>query len=325
MMDLQAFREDLLKERPTLEAWGRFVQVCILDSLQKQSVSMQITAYRVKDIDSAIGKIARKGYAQPLRQMTDLVGVRFVVLISPQVRTVSNIVESADHWTFSLDRDWEQEVCSAPETFGYQSRHYIVNSKSCFEHDGETIPVGLACEVQIRTIMQHAYAEMMHDTIYKANGIVPPQARRFAASSMALIETADHLFCETMRLLDEENRPRKQLCEELVGLYRARIGDTGFGYDERLNLEVLDQCNEYITPYVATEIQALIHERPSIIERIKSRVKSDPFWLQPTVFFAYWLVIKDRRHAFDVWPFSSAHDAMSLVYSDLGISLGRRH
>lgn len=324
-MDLEAFRQDLVQRRPQLEAWGRFVQSCILDRLLGLSVSMQITGSRAKDIDSAIGKIARKDYDDPLTQMTDLVGVRFVVLISPQIRTVSDVLESAEEWTYSLDRDWEQEVQSAPETFGYQSRHYVVRSRQSFEFDGVQVAAGLPCEVQIRTIMQHAYAEMMHDSIYKANGAVPPQAKRFAASSMALIETADHLFCETMRLLDEENRPRKQLWEELVGLYRAKIGDTGFGYDERLNLEVLDQCNEYIAPDVAAEIQVMVRERPTIVERIRSRTTNDPFWLQPTAFFAYWLVLKDRRHAFDIWPFSSAHDAMSLVYSDLGISLGRRH
>lgn len=324
-MDLEAFRQDLIQRRRQLEAWGQFVQSCILDRLRGKSVSMQIAGYRAKDIDSAIGKIARKGYDAPLTQMTDLVGVRFVVLISPQIRTVGDVLESIDEWTFSLDRDWEQEVQNAPETFGYQSRHYIVRSKQSYMFDGVHIEADLPCEVQIRTIMQHAYAEMMHDSIYKANGTVPPQAKRFAASSMALIETADHLFCETMRLLDEENRPRKQLWEELVGLYRAKIGDTGFGYDERLNLEVLDQCNEYIESDLAIEIQAMVRDRPAIIERIKSRITSDPFWLQPTAFFAYWLVLKDRRHAFDIWPFSSAHEAMSLVYADLGISLGRRY
>ncbi|WP_089084317.1 GTP pyrophosphokinase [Aquitalea magnusonii] len=324
-MDLNVFRHDLEQKRPQLEAWGRFVQSCILDRLNGLPVSMQITGSRAKEVDSAIGKIARKNYDDPLMQMTDLVGVRFVVLISPQIKVVSEVLESIDSWAFSLDRDWEQEVEVAPETFGYQSRHYVVRSKYALDFDGVTVPANLPCEVQIRTIMQHAYAEMMHDSIYKANGIVPPQAKRFAASSMALIETADHLFCETMRLLDEENRPRKQLWEELVGMYRAKIGDTGFGYDERLNLEILDQCNKYLTPDVATEIQLMVRDRPAIVERIKSRTTSDPFWLQPTAFFAYWLVLKDRRHAFDIWPFSSAHDAMSLVYSDLGMSLGRRY
>lgn len=324
-MDLEAFRNDLVQRRPQLEAWGRFVQSCILERLQGMSVSIQITGSRTKDIDSAIGKIARKDYDNPLTQMTDIVGVRFVVLISPQIRTVSDALESVAAWTYSLDRDWEKEVESAPETFGYQSRHYVVRSKESFQFDEVQIEANLPCEVQIRTIMQHAYAEMMHDSIYKANGTVPPQAKRFAASSMALIETADHLFCETMRLLDEENRPRKQLWDELVGLYRSKIGDTGFGYDERLNLEILDQCNEYIGADVAEEIQQMVLERPTIADRIRSRTATDPFWLQPTAFFAYWLVLRDRRHAFDIWPFSSAHDAMSLVYSDLGFSLGRRY
>lgn len=321
MTDLQDFRQDLVGRREELETWGRYVMEQVQSSVDRTQVSLQIVSSRAKDVDSAVGKIARKNYTDPFTQMTDLVGVRFVVLISPQIDQIASIIESCEAWSSSLDRDSRQEIDAAPENFSYQSKHYVVRCAADMPRAGLVIRRGLPCEIQIRTIMQHAYAEITHDSIYKPSaGKIPPQARRFIASSMALIETADHLFCETMRLLEEENRPRNRLWEGLVELYNSSMGDLGVGYDEKLNLEVLDSCAEYRSDNALDEIKHLFQSRQILVDKIKSRIQTDAFWSQPTALFAYWLVQKDSRNAFDIWPFASAHDALHKVYSDLGVA-----
>lgn len=322
MSTLEEFRKYLLEGRQEFEAWGRFVVARVRDGLDPTQVSLQIVASRAKEIESAIGKIARKDYKEPLRQMTDLVGVRFVVLISPQIDPIASIVEACSDWDATLDRDAGQEIMAAPETFGYQSKHYVVRNKADLEFEGQIIRAGLPCEIQIRTIMQHAYAEITHGSIYKPSaGRIPPQAKRFVASSMALIETADHLFCETMRLLEIENRPRNQLWHGLMDLYDSKLGDEGMGYDEKLNLAVLDQLAQFQTDTALEEIKFLFQSRDVLVQKIRARIPSDPFWSQPTVLYAYWLVGKDGIHAYEAWPFASALDALTLVYSDLGQSL----
>jgi ppGpp synthetase/RelA/SpoT-type nucleotidyltranferase len=321
MTALEDFRLHLTERRPELQAWGRFVLERIRQAIDPEQVSLQIAASRAKEIESAIGKIARKNYKEPLTQMTDLVGVRLVVLISPQIDPIASIIESCDEWTATLDRDSEQEILAAPESFSYQSKHYVVRCKADLEFEGQAIKAGLPCEIQIRTILQHAYAEITHDSIYKPSaGKIPHKARRFVASSMALIETADHLFCETMRLLDEENRPRNQFWKGLVDLYDSSLGDVGMGYDEKLNLAVLDQLEGYRTDTAMEEIKYLFQNRGVLLTKIKGRISSDSFWSQPTALFAYWLVGKDSMHAFNAWPFASAHDALAMIYSDLGQS-----
>jgi ppGpp synthetase/RelA/SpoT-type nucleotidyltranferase len=69
-----------------------------------------------------VGKIARKNYKTPLTQMTDLVGVRFVVLISPQIEPIKGIIESCPAWTATLDQDSNEEINETPESF------HIINS-----------------------------------------------------------------------------------------------------------------------------------------------------------------------------------------------------
>jgi ppGpp synthetase/RelA/SpoT-type nucleotidyltranferase len=322
MSNLEHFRQYLLDQRPVLEAWGRYVLDRVKSRVAPSEVSLQIVSSRAKEVDTAVGKIARKNYSDPFAQMTDLVGVRFVVLISPQIDPIAGIIESEESWTSSLDRDVDEEIAAAPEEFTYQSKHYVVRNKAAFEYEGQTIGAGLPCEVQIRTIMQHAYAEITHDSIYKPSvGKVPPKARRFVASSMALIETADHLFSETMRLLEEENRPRKELWKGLAAVYASHVGKTESGYDEKLNLAVIDALSGYEPAAAIDEINSLLKNRPALLGKIHNRMKTDPFWAQPTSLLAYWLVRKDSMHAFDVWPFASAREALQLVYSDLGESL----
>ena len=322
MSNIAEFRNHLRSLEPALKAWGghvvNYVQNCLASN---EDVSLQIISSRVKDMGSALGKIVRKEYTDPVNQMTDLVGVRFVVLISPQLALVSEAIENGADWTYTLDRDERAATENAPEHFMYLSRHYVVRARAELALDGVSIPEGLPCEIQVRTIMQHAYAEVVHDDIYKARGAVPPQARRFAASSMALMETADHLFCETMRLLNEENSTRQQLLKELAVLYRSEIGDLREGFDEKLNLMVLRECDDFIQSGLIDQIKQLIRDNGFIVGKIKDRLAYDPFWLQPTVLFAYWLVEHEPEHAYDDWPFAFAHDAMASVYADLGKSI----
>jgi hypothetical protein len=62
----------------------------------------------------------------------------------------------------------------------------------------------LKCEIQIRTILQHAWAEIEHDLEYKSETNPPEIRRRFAALS-ALLEIADREF-EDIRRQEEELR-----------------------------------------------------------------------------------------------------------------------
>jgi len=320
-MEVNALRDYLVENRPLLECWGKYVKSRISQLVASTSVSVQMNSSRAKEIESAVGKVARKGYHDPLNQMTDLVGVRFVVLVSPELSVIGELIETNADWTYTKDRDPDEEAEANAEKFGYQSLHYIVRSRQKFVFEGTLIPEGLPCEVQIRTLLQHAYAEVVHDSIYKAVGKVPPKASRFVARSMALIETTDHLFCETMSLLEEENKVRNQLYTGLADLYSSKIGQTEIGPDEKLNLAVLEAYMDSLPVNSAGEVSSFCDSNSFVISKIRSRLNTDPFWSQPVALLAYWLVSQDHYQVFDKWPFASSHDALRTVYSDLGISL----
>ena len=114
-------------------------------------------------------------------------------MVEEQIKIIQDIVEKSDLWEKSKDVDYEAAREKTPELFGYQSVHYIVRNKNSFERDNIVVEKNIPCEIQIRTLEQHAYAELSHDYIYKRK-IIHPQIKRNLAKIMALNETTDGLY-----------------------------------------------------------------------------------------------------------------------------------
>lgn len=323
MTDWKKFSDRFDMLRPALEAWGQFVHDTIQEKAKEkfsEATSLQMSSMRPKEKQSALEKIGRKSYSNPIVELTDLVGVRFVTLLSSDLDVISEIIETEEIWTYSLDRDEEQEKADAPNVFDYQSRHYVVKAKSEIEINGVTIPAELPCEIQLRTILQHAFAEVTHDKVYKPSGEVPIKAKRFVSSSMALMETADHLMCETMRLINQENEGLKQALSALSRAYDGlNQANASRGYDEKLNLYVIDALKDHIGQNLEEDISQLLREKHFIVDNVIKHSQGDnPFWRQPIALLAYLAVSRSPRRLFIDWPLANFADDIEIIYAELG-------
>jgi len=142
-MDINEFREFLQAHQDAYAAWGQFVSEEICNALRnslgddKAKLFLKIRSEpRLKTIASALGKVSRKGYDNPIVQMTDLIGVRFVVLLSVEIRTISDIIENCDKWHATVSKDYLSEIDVNPKIFDYQSRHYDVRTITQFDYRG---------------------------------------------------------------------------------------------------------------------------------------------------------------------------------------------
>lgn len=310
-----------------LQAWGDYVLDYIKQEVEKipnnYIIVQKYEGPRVKDTQSAISKVIRKGYTDPLSQMTDLVGVRVIVLLSIHLPVIDKIIENNNKWTYSKDRSIEQEQLEAPTVFAYQSNHYIVTAVGDFCHIDKPIQKGVKCEVQIRTLMQHAYAVTTHDTLYKPSATIPTKAERFMSSSMALLETADHLMCETMELVDKIISNKEELYSSLLDMYKKHINSSVEG-NKQLNLFAIENLGNTLDKFqlnthnLQNEIELLLQQKPFIVNRIKSRHES--FWQEPMCLLAYLLYVKNSRLLKREWPLAIYDEQIALVFSDLGDS-----
>ncbi len=206
-MTEEEFLAKFEQSKPCYNAWGAYVVDKIKEHVKvKTSKSLQSffkiePTFRLKDAKSIVQKAfhRNKNYLDPWNDITDKVGCRFVVLLLSDIKIVQEAVEEIGEWTFSKDRDFYKEKENEPERFAYQSMHYVVRNKEAIaisqdESSIVEIPVNTPCEIQIRTLMQHAYSEMTHDSIYKSNVKTRNDVIRIASRCSAMIETTDELF-----------------------------------------------------------------------------------------------------------------------------------
>ncbi len=126
-------------------------------------------------------------YSDPLHQITDQIGVRVIAYVASDVEAVADLL--VDHFVVKNDRDMGLETASEG-LFGYASRHLLLTTAARDEAPGRDF------QVQVRTVLQHAWAEFEHDIRYK--GSVPAEHarefdRRFTLAA-GLIELADAEF-----------------------------------------------------------------------------------------------------------------------------------
>ena len=143
-------------------------------------------------------------YPSPLNDITDLAGVRIITFFPRAVESVGACIheefEVLEH--MDLSRTLLQE-----ERFGYQSEHYLIKLDSKRTALPEYKPhLGLIAEVQVRTILQHTWAEIEHDIQYKSSITIPKTIRRRFTALAGLLEIADREF----QAIQDEDKQLKQ-------------------------------------------------------------------------------------------------------------------
>jgi ppGpp synthetase/RelA/SpoT-type nucleotidyltranferase len=284
----------------------------------KAEVFIRIPAIpRLKQDGSLITKAFYRGkeYDDPLSDITDKVGVRFVVLLAKDIPIVCGALEACAEWEWSKDKDYEKEIVNAPYEFKYQSVHYIVRSRSQ-DIGGTTITAGTPCEVQIRTLLQHAHSELTHDTIYKPSVEQTPDMHRAAAKSMALIEATNDYFEQLMELIETSVQPNKQLSKEIAVLYREFVGlDPDPTKAEGL---LNDAYAEFAPGNPIDAVRQLVNGKPFIIERIRERAPARLLFRQPSILLAYLAVSRRQGEARAAWPLTPGE--LKPIFTDLGLA-----
>lgn len=323
-MNEAEFLERWHSERPLYIAWGEFVLNHINGCLAKEIAPTTLDYFikvpakpRVKADETLLDKAfhRNKNYADPYGNITDKVGMRFVVLLTSDIAKVCSVIEGQqEFWSHSKDRDYEAERLEKPLEFAYQSMHYIVRAAAGIENTGIKIPAGTPCEIQVRTLLQHAHSELTHDTLYKPKTTAKPEVKRIIAKSMALIEATDEFFAQAMDSLNSALAVQTGLLATLSKIYEEKLGFPAGS--ERSNQFVVDAVAERLPPDLSATITNFLSANDFIFDRIKERRESNHFFRQPAVLLAYYLSSTIPAQTKDVWPLDT--EDLALIFSDLG-------
>ncbi|KQB86716.1 GTP pyrophosphokinase [Corynebacterium lowii] len=177
------------------EAEERFVDA-IEELLSDAGVTYDRVVARIKSWPSLKAKARKRSddgsplYPDPWKNIHDLIGVRVTTFHSTEIPVAVNVLAKSFHVLRSVDKAEQTRVAG---DFGYGSHHLVLR----VEEDADELEDfrGMAFEVQVRTVLQHAWAEFEHDIRYKSGKEkLDPRVDRAFTLAAGLIELADQQF-----------------------------------------------------------------------------------------------------------------------------------
>ncbi|MUK26217.1 GTP pyrophosphokinase [Aliivibrio fischeri] len=327
-MNEQEFLQKWHQEYPMYQAWGELVtsRLCLklenagydLNSHLKQPVTP-----RLKESNSLIDKAfyrPNKNYNDPYNDIEDKIGCRFVVLLVDHIEEISELIRNQDDWAIKKCRHFNEERKKDPLLFTYQSVHYVVRPRVDIKLNDITIRKNTPCEIQIRTLLQHAYAELTHDALYKAKKIVNPEVHRTVAKSMALIETTDDFFSDVHNKLNTGAIDTLDINHGLREIYIKHTG-TKPAPVQKSSLVILDEFECLIDNETLKKIDLLMDKYNFISQVIKDKTPDYPFYNQSVVVFVYWLIYRKKNRLLENWPLD--RKIIETLATDISISLDK--
>jgi ppGpp synthetase/RelA/SpoT-type nucleotidyltranferase len=255
--DHAAVVSDLLRiystQLPLISDASERLRTLIQHAVEEARVKVSSISVRVKRNDSLKRKLERKRKYASLTDVTDLIGLRIITYDPDDSDRVSRAIRD------SFDCDWDNCEDKSDrlkaEQFGYRSDHHVIYVPKCIL---ENVP-GLRAEIQVRTLLQHAWAEIEHDDLgYHADSLVPTEIRRRLARVAAVLEGVDLEFRDLRKIAQ-----RPALRSIRVEGLSEPLGEVEFSLDPKTLRTIQDSdltlfFNTNVTPTPGSEKDPLL-------------------------------------------------------------------
>lgn len=282
-----AAEDEYRRVQGTYRDFAETIRTLLARALEAGSVPVHSIEARAKQVDSLGRKAARPEetapdrpkYARPLEEIKDLAGARVITFFLNSVQKADIVISEQFEVLERSNRS--AFLRGGGERLGYESMHYVVRL-----HPGRLAwpeyakYAGLTAEIQVRTILQHAWAEIEHDVQYKSVEALPSEIRRRFLALAGMIEIGDREFqaiadahdavrINAKRLMREGRLDEVELTPESLRDYL----DAKFGPDGRMteytyvwwvrnlkrygfsNLAELDAC---VSPYDDDQVSRVL-------------------------------------------------------------------
>lgn len=205
------------------EQFSKEVEEIITKILKAQSIPYQSVSHRVKEKESYLNKCNKEKYADPIEQITDVSGIRIIAYTNQDVARICEILQ--DEFIVDEGNSGNKDDMLETDKVGYLSVHYIIqlNEKRLGLSEYKLFE-NLKCEVQVRTLLQHAWAEIEHDRNYKFSGVLPKEIKRRFYLVAGVLELMDNEFDKLSRDIDTYEKSMQKAVSK---------GDYNLGIDSK--------------------------------------------------------------------------------------------
>jgi ppGpp synthetase/RelA/SpoT-type nucleotidyltranferase len=197
--------EEYLRRVPLYEDFAASLSSILRAALDAAGITVHSIESRAKDVESFGRKATqsslvdsrRPRYESPLTEVTDLAGVRVLTYFLQDVADIDELIAAE---LDVLDMTNEPGLLGKTETFGYESAQYVVQLRPerCALPEYNRF-AGLIAEVQVRTILQHAWAEIERGIPTPSPEALAAPTRRRLSALAGMLEVADREFQSVQR------------------------------------------------------------------------------------------------------------------------------
>jgi ppGpp synthetase/RelA/SpoT-type nucleotidyltranferase/Tfp pilus assembly protein PilF len=204
-------------QRHRYEAFAHEVERIVTQSLKAKDVKPQAINSRAKDVTSFEEKATKRDaegklkYTDPMKEVTDLAGVRIITFTLDDVVKVCEFVRES--FGVIEQKDIGEERIRDGK-YGYQSIHFLCE----LTEQRLSLPEfqqfkGMICEIQVRTMLQHVWAQLEHRMRYKGTSALPALIDRKFTALAGLLEIGDREF---QSIESDYDRLRNTVKEEVT-------------------------------------------------------------------------------------------------------------
>jgi len=210
-MHCEMILDEYREKQPIFEKLRSIVLGCLQKCLNENNIIVAGIDSRIKTEQSLTGKLELKGYKyRTLDDITDILGVRVVTFFSDEVDIISALAEKMFEidWDNTVDKRKMLEI----DRFGYMSLHYICRLPKTI-YDDPAMPElnEIRFEIQMRSALQHVWANMQHDMGYKTDVEIPREYQRSMTRLAGILELADEQFSHIRKDITEYRRKVQSL------------------------------------------------------------------------------------------------------------------
>jgi len=187
--------------RSLYDALASKVEEIIKEVLDAEGIEYHSVSSRAKDLEKFRAKAAREQYANPIAEIKDMAGIRAIAYVASEARRIADLV--ANLFVIDPKHSADKGQILGVDRVGYRSIHYVAKlpPQRCKLPEYRRFSK-LEFEIQVRTILQHAWAEIEHDRNYKFTGILPDEIQRRFAVLAGVLELADGEFDQIAASID---------------------------------------------------------------------------------------------------------------------------
>jgi putative GTP pyrophosphokinase len=191
IVSFEKWMDETRDEHLKLEQAGLAI---IRHHLGESSVTYLDITHRVKTAKSALEKLRGKKYEKPANQMTDIVGIRVIVYLESDISKVESVLRKS----FDVnEKHCVDKRKKSIDQVGYRSVHLVCSLGTARKDLPEYSAIcDMPFEIQIRTALEHTWAEIEHKQNYKGQNALPEELQRRLMILAGTLELVDKEFAK---------------------------------------------------------------------------------------------------------------------------------